>query len=281
MPIFARRLAAHRAAFMLTLCAAAASAGVATAEERNWTFSVGADYSQGDYGSGQDTDIISVPLSASYGSARWRVGVTLPYVSVEGAPGVVPGSTGAIGGGGPLSSVTNPLLGPTGPSGTGILAPEISEQGFGDATLEFSVTSYIADDGARVTVLAAARLPTGDEERSLGAGEMVLSLAAGGSYPIGEAAAIYGAVGYSNATESGDDGVFVSAGAEGRIRGGVLIGASAGWSQARIADAPERSQVTFYSAFDISSKVRLGAYVLAGLSESAPDAGAGFRLVLH
>jgi hypothetical protein len=266
---------------MLTLCAAAANAGVVLAEERNWTFSGGVDYSTGDYGSGQDTDIISIPFSATYGSTRWRIGVTIPYVSVEGAPGVVPGSTGAIGGGGPLSSVINPLLGPAGPSGASVLAPEISEQGLGDTTIELSFTPFIADNGARIAVLSSARLPTGDEERSLGAGETVLSLAAGGSYPLGEAAAIYGAVGYSNATDSGDDGVFVSAGAEGRVHDGVLIGVSADWSQARIANAPERSQVTLYSALDVSPNVRLGAYVLAGLSESAPDAGGGLRLVLH
>ncbi len=277
----AQRPAARRAAFMLTLCAAAASASLASAEERTWTFSAGVDYSQGDYGSGQDTDIISVPFSAAYGSTRWRVGVTVPYVSVEGAPGVIPGSTGAIGGGGPLSSLTNPLVGPTGPSGASVLAPEIEQQGVGDTTVELSFTPFIAENGARIAVLGSARLPTGDETRSLGAGETVLSLAAGGSYPLGEAAVVYGAVGYSNAMDSGEDGVFVSAGAEGRVHDGVLIGMSADWSQARIANAPERSQVTLYSAFDISSNVRLGAYVLAGLSESAPDAGGGIRLVLH
>jgi hypothetical protein len=281
MKTVVRKAAAHRALFMLSLLASAASAGAAAADERNWTYSAGVDYSQGDYGSGQDTDIISAPFSASYGASRWRVGVTVPYVSVEGAPGVVPGSTGAIGGGGPLSSVTNPLLGPTGPSGSPLLSPAISEQGLGDATVEFSLTPYLANNGARISVLAAARLPTGDEERSLGAGETVLSLATGGSAPIGETSAIYGAVGYTYATESEEDGLFVSGGAEGRISQSVLIGLSADWSQASIANAPERTQVTLYSALDITPNVRLGAYALAGLSDAAPDAGGGLRLVLH
>jgi hypothetical protein len=281
MSTVARKVAARRAAFLLTLCAAAASAGVASAEERSWTFSAGLDYSQGDYGSGQDTTIVSVPFSASYGAARWRVGVTVPYVSVEGAPGVVPGSTGAIGSGGALSSVTNPLLGPTGPSGATILAPEIEEQGLGDTTIELGFTPFLADNGARVALLGAARLPTGDEERSLGAGEVVLSLAAGGAYPLGEAVSMYGALGYSNATDSGDDGVFANIGIEGRVRDGVVIGASADWSEASIANAPERTQVNAYSAFDLSENVRLAAYVVAGLSDSAPEAGAGLRVVLH
>ncbi len=276
-----QNLAARRAAFLLALCAATASAGAASANEKSWTFSTGFDYSHGDYGSGQDTDIISVPFSVSYGAARWRAGVTIPYVSVEGAPGVVPGSTGAIGGGGPLSAVTNPLLGPTGPSGAGLIAPPIEEQGLGDTTVELSVTPYVADNGARISLLGSARLPTGDEQRSLGAGETVLSVAAGGAYPLGETASAYGAVGYSNATESGDDGIFASAGIEGRFLDAVLIGVNADWSQARIANAPERTQVSFYSAFDVTSNARLAAYVSAGLSESAPNSGVGVRLTLH
>ena len=137
------------------------------------------------------------------------------------------------------------------------------------------------DNGARLSLLGAARLPTGDEERSLGAGETVLSLAAGGAYPLSEHASIYGAVGYSNATESGDDGVFLSAGAEGRVGGRMLIGMSADWSEARVSNAPERTQVTLYSAFDVTENARLAGYVLAGLSESAPDTGIGVRLILH
>lgn len=269
------------AALMLSLLAATAGANAAAADDGAWTFSSGADYSQGDYGAEQDTEILSIPFSASYGEERWRVGVTVPYVSVEGAPGVVPGSTGAIGGGGPLSPVTNPLLGPTGPTGSPLLAPSISEQGLGDVTVDLSVTPYIADNGARVSLLGAARLPTGDEERSLGAGETVLSLAAGGSHPLGDRAAIYGAVGYAHATESGDDGLFASGGLEGRVAESVLIGVSADWSEASIADAPERTQVTLYSAFDLSPNLRIGAYALAGLSDVAPDSGGGLRLVLH
>ena len=61
----------------------------------------------------------------------------------------------------------------------------------------------------------------------------------------------------------------------------VVIGASADWSEARVANAPERTQVTFYSAFDVNSNARLAGYVSAGLSESAPDTGLGVRLSLR
>lgn len=262
---------------MLTLCAAAAPAA---ADEAGWSFSAGVDYTNGDYGSGQDTSIAIAPFSAVYGNDRWRAGLTVTYLAVEGAPGVVPGATGAIGSGGPLSSVTDPLFGGD-VAQDPVLAPEIEEQGLGDTTLEVAFTPYVGESGTRVSLSGAARLPTGDEERSLGAGETVLSAGAGVAQPLGEGVALYGAVGYTHATESNDGGAFAGAGMEGRVADGVLLGAAAEWSEARVAGAPERTQATLYASFALTHDVRLAAYVLGGLSDSAPDAGGGIRLTLR
>src|SRR5262245_26203098 len=99
---------ARRAGWLLTLCAATAALP-AVAHAEGWSFSSGVDYSSGDYGTGQDTKIWIAPFNVTFEGERWRVGATATYVSVEGAPGVVPGATGAIGSGSPLSGVTNPL----------------------------------------------------------------------------------------------------------------------------------------------------------------------------
>lgn len=276
MRSFRRSFSARQAALLLTLCAAAAPA----AAEDGWSFSAGADYTNGDYGSEQETSILIAPFSAVYGAERWRVGLTLSYVSVEGAPGVVPGATGALGSGGPLGSVTDPLLG-GGAAQDPVLGPEIEEQGLGDTTLEVAFTPFIGESGTRFSLSGAARLPTGDEDRSLGAGETLLSAAAGVAQPIGDRAALYGAVGYTHATESDDGGAFAGAGVEGRVSDGVLLGASAEWSEARVAGTPERTQATLYASFALSEDVQLAAYVLGGLSDSAPDAGGGIRLTLR
>jgi hypothetical protein len=177
--------------------------------------------------------------------------------------------------------VTNPLLGAGGAQSNSIIAPEISEQGLGDTTLEVAFIPYIGDNGARISILGAARLPTGDEERSLGAGETILSGALGASHPLGARSGIYGAVGYSQAVDSGDGGLFLSGGLESRVSDAILLGASAEWSEASIADAPERTQATLYSSFALSENVQLAAYVVAGLSDTAPDAGGGLRITLR
>ena len=226
------------------------------AHAESWSFSSGIDYTSGDYGTGQDTDIVIAPFNVTLEGERWRVGATATYVSVEGAPGVIPGATSAIGAGSPLSGVTNPLGGGVLGSNPS-LAPEISEQGLGDTTIEAAFIPYIGDNGARISISGAARLPTGDEERSLGAGETILSSAIGASHPIGEGAGIYGALGYSHAIDSDEGGVFVSGGLEGRVSDGVLIGASAEWSEASVAGAPKRTQATLYSSFALSGGLRL------------------------
>lgn len=272
-----RILGQKRAALLLTLCAAAMPVA---AHAEGWSASSGLDYSSGDYGTGQDTSILIAPFTVSFEGERWRASATATYVSVEGAPGVVPGATSAIGAGSPLGGVTNPLGG--GLLGSNpALAPEISEQGLGDTTLEIAFLPYMADNGARVSISAAARLPTGDEEKSLGAGETVLSTALGASHPLGDRAAIYGAIGYSHAMDSDQGGVFLSGGLEGRVSDGVLIGASAEWSEASIADAPERTQASVYASFALSERVQLAAYAVAGLSDAAPDAGGGVRVTLR
>lgn len=265
-----------RAALLLTLCTAAIAPA---AHAESWSFSSGVDYSTGDYGTGQDTDIVIAPFTATFEGDRWRASATATYVSVEGAPGIVPGATSPIGAGSPLSGVTNPLGGGLGSSPA--LAPAISEQGLGDTTLEVAFIPYIGDDGARISVSGAARLPTGDEERSLGAGETVLSGAVGASHPLGDRAGIYGAVGYSQGLDSSEGGVFLSGGLEGRVTNAVLVGASAEWSEASVAGAPERTQATLYSSFALSERVQLAAYAVAGLSDAAPDAGGGLRITLR
>ncbi|MGH6949632.1 MAG: hypothetical protein ACREH4_02075 [Vitreimonas sp.] len=272
--------AARQAALLLTLCAAAAPTG-ALAGTAAWSFSSGVDYTQGDYGTGQDTSIVVAPFSAIYGAERWRAALTVTYASIDGAGGVVPGSSSAIGAGSPLSNVVNPLLGAGGPAEIPIVATDVEEQGLGDTTLELGFTPYIGENGAHVSLSGAVRLPTGDEERSLGAGETVVSFAAGAAQSIADRGAIYGAVGYAHAVESGDGGVFLSGGVEGRVNDDWLLGASAEWSESRVAGAPERTQVTLYSGFSLSTDVLLAAYVVTGLSDAAPDTGGGIRLTLH
>ncbi|MGD9965972.1 MAG: hypothetical protein AB7T59_05590 [Hyphomonadaceae bacterium] len=265
-------------ALLLTLCAAAAPA---TALADGWSYSTGADYTQGDYGAGQDTSIVVAPLSARYDAERWRAALTITYVSVEGAGGVIPGAGSAFGAGSPLSSVADPLFGVGGPAQPPLVTPSVEAQGLGDTTLELGFTPLAEANGARISLSGAVRLPTGNEERSLGAGETVFSLAAGAAHPVGQRSAVYAAIGYTHAAESDDGAAFASGGFESRIADSWVLGASGDWSDSRVAGAAGRTQLTLYSGFSLSTDVQLAAYALAGLSDTAPELGGGIRLTVR
>src|SRR3546814_11577403 len=50
---------------------------------------VGVDFSSGDYGTGIDTDILSVPVSVGYADGPLSFKLTVPYVRVNGASNVI------------------------------------------------------------------------------------------------------------------------------------------------------------------------------------------------
>ncbi|MEM9880949.1 MAG: transporter [Pseudomonadota bacterium] len=55
------------------------------------SFTAGADYSTGDYGADEDTDIIFVPVSARLRWENVSVRISVPYLSVDGPGDVIPG----------------------------------------------------------------------------------------------------------------------------------------------------------------------------------------------
>ena len=302
------------------VCAAAAaslSSNAARAEE-GWAFGTGFNYSNGDYGEAIDTTIYAVPFSAGYSSEHWGFAVSIPYVRLDGSGNIVPGAVTGFGlGGGSLSAGlggANASVSPGGVSagvggigvtlGTGLLgtltgtpgaaAPppppgsppppppvRVEEEGFGDASLSFSLTPYTSDSGARLIIGADVRLPTGDDTKSLGAGETIGALSAGYALPIGGNSALFGAVGYQHAFDSDVSGGFVALAAETELSSGWLIGLSADYSEAEIDGVPNTSSAGFYTGVDVTEHMRFAAFAQAGLSEGSPDTNLGVRLVVR
>jgi len=270
------------AAFTISAAPARADAG--------WSFSTGADYTTGKYGEDITTNILIIPFSAAYSTDRWRFGVTAPYVRVDGSGNIVPGAGAAPGGlsgaGDPLSTATGGVT-PSGLFGSTPAAPapptptRIEEQGLGDITLSVGVTPLIASNGARLAFGLDVRTPTGDEAKSLGAGQTIAALSVGYSHPIGERSAIYGGVGYQRAFDSGADSVTATIGAEGYITEHWMFGASAQYAQASLDRQANQSQASLYAGLDVSPHLRLVGYAVAGLTDTAPDSGGGVRLVFH
>lgn len=247
-------------------------APVLAQDDARWTFSTGVDYTNGDYGEAQDTTIVTVPLIASYGTERWSATLTVPIVGIDGPGTIVPGGAG---GAGPLSGL---LVGADAASPVSPLGG-VNETGLGDVSLAVSVVPLVTKGGTQLSVTGRVRAPTADESRRLGTGEAAASLAGGVRQPIGERAAIFGAVGYEQAFDSGASGAFVGVGAEGYVASRVLLGGTVDFAQASSELHRDSTQATGYIGFDMSSSSRILAYGSAGLSETSPDVGAGLRIV--
>ncbi|MES1202013.1 MAG: hypothetical protein ABUS57_11265 [Pseudomonadota bacterium] len=276
------------------LVGAAMAAASAPAQAEGWSFSTGADYTSGDYGEGQDTNIWIVPFGARFDGERWSLGITVPYVRLEGTGNIVAGagagggSAGATGGGGPLGVggsgglLNTGLFGSSTPATTPPSPPtRIEAEGLGDITLSLGVTPYIGDAGDRFSIGLDVRAPTGDETKALGVGQTVGAISAEYAHPLWARAAIYGAVGYQRAFDTDADSITASVGAESYVSERMLLGVSASWAEARLDNQANQSQAELYAGFNANDHVRLVGYALAGLTDTSPDAGAGFRIVLH
>jgi hypothetical protein len=284
-----------------TLIAAAAAslciAVSARAEEGRWSFSSGAEYTNGDYGEAQDTTIVIVPFTFGYRTDRWGARITVPYVSIEGSGNIVPGSSGsAAGGAGGLSGIVggvgglldgllDGLLGGDGPPG-GADAPEpsaipitIKEEGLGDITVAVSAVPFRTDGGTRLTLGARVRIPTADADRSLGIDDTALAISSTLAHSFGGTTAIYGSIGYERAFESEANAFFAQLGAETYVVPRILLGSSIDWAQAGSELRRDSTQATLYAGYDLGSEIRFLAYGTAGLTDTSPDVGAGMRVI--
>jgi hypothetical protein len=276
-----------------TVLASISAPGAAQAGE--WSFSAGADYTSGDYGEAQETTIYQVPLSTAYRGDNWSFAVTVPYVWLEGSGNIIPGSAGggAGGGGGGASAgvglgaggidlgVVLPSAGPTASPMPPAIPTTVEEEGLGDVNVSFAFAPFRPSNGGGLTIGVGARLPTGDEEKSLGAGQTIGSIGASYNLPISESFSLYAGAGYAHAFETEDGGMFGSVGANFDIGPNFNLGGGVDWAESTTTGFEDATNATVYAGFDLAARTRLVAYASAGLTNTSPETGAGLRLVFR
>lgn len=148
------------------LAAACAALLAPAAHGADWKFSSSFNYDTGNYGGNGNTDSIYIPLTLKRYFREGAISVTAPFLRqsstgrvtrVGGRPAAMGGGSGGMGGmgGGGSSSVTS------------------AESGLGDVLVNGSY--ILKKDGPKSFDLAAAgrlKLPTADETRGLGTGEL-------------------------------------------------------------------------------------------------------------
>ena len=125
-----------------------------------WKISTGFDYSSGDYGDPEDTEILYVPVNVKYAQDTFQIKVTVPWVQIKG-PGTVIGA----GDGGVVIPGDGTEVG--------------TESGIGDiwASFTYSVEA-IPEDLFFLDLVAKVKIPTADEDKRLGTGEVDYTLQA-------------------------------------------------------------------------------------------------------
>lgn len=226
------------------------------------TFSTGVDYSSGDYGTEEETEVIAVPFSVRLSVNDWAFRVSAPYLQVTGPADIDELSDGS-------GSVT-PIV------------REGTVRGIGDTTVAVEKAfRRIGGSSAYVEIAASARLPTGDEDKGLGIGatdytlntEIGVNTRGGGAYISGG----YRFLGERDGVERRDNAA--QAGIGGWLPAGdrVRVGAYANWREASIEGNEDPATAGVYVTVRASERLRVAFTASGGLTDASADYSTGIR----
>jgi len=252
---------------ILALCAGIALAlacTVAEAEQGQWKYTMGIDYSSGDYGGDPvDTKITYMPFITSYRSGSWTLKATVPWVQIEGAGTVI----GAGDGGVVIGSGQN---------------QSTSESGLGDIWLGASHNiDAVSEDLFYLDLAAKVKLPTADEDKGLGTGEVDYTVQADIYKPMGDrmpfATLAYKIKGDPAGIEL-DNVLYASLGTDFVHSELTHLGLTLDYQEAATDSADHALEAMAYINRKLDDRWSLMFYGYKGLADGSPDYGGGLQL---
>lgn len=267
-----RRGLAVAAGTLLLAGNAAAQTGAQTAgqavatqqgEAARTSVAVGAEYSSGKFGGTETTDTLYIPVVVRYETGPWVLKATVPWLRITG-PGNVIGA-GA-------DRVVVP----------GVDNARRTESGLGDIVL--SGFYNVLDErkgGLGLDLGAKIKLPTADEQKGLGTGELDYALQLDFFKPI-DATTLFGSIGYR--VYGNPPGVtlrdvpYASIGASYRMSQQQSVGVAYDFRPHIVEGGAEVSEVTLFWSQRMSPEWKLQVYGVFGFADASPDAGIGALL---
>jgi hypothetical protein len=229
----------------------------ALAADGTFSLGTGFNYSSGKYGGTTATDITSIPLLAKYETDAWTWKLTVPYLYVSGATGVIPG-IGKPGGG---STTTG------------------TEQGLGDTTVAGTYAAYY--DNANkfgVDLTGKVKLATGSRDKGLGTGANDYTAMVELFKVLGRTT-LFGGLGYtvmgSTDTFKPNNVYSFSVGGSYKLNDQSSVGLSYDGRERVTASASPVSEVTGFVSHKLNKRWKSQFYLLKGLDYGSPDWGAG------
>ncbi len=230
---------------------------------------VGADYSSGDYGEDIDTTMLAVPVSAKLQTGDLSVRVSVPWVTVDGPSGVIPGDGGVRGPG-------------RGGGGSPDPVEAVSRSGLGDIVAA-ATYSFGLSDATYFDVTGKVKLPTASTEKSLGTGTTDFTLQGEVLHVFGNVSAALRAGRRFNG-ESDDfplEDVWLGGASLYLVSGATTFGLDYDWRDGSLPTAPNRSELTGSATHKLSETLRLQGYAYTGLADGSPDIGAGAQVLFR
>lgn len=220
----------------------------------------GFHYSEGDYGSTIDTRITTLEATARYETGRMVYRATVPWLSVKGDTGVIPGIGQASGA----------------PARSG------SASGLGDIVLSAAYSAYYNPATTLgMDLTGKLKLPTADESKGLGTGEpdfaFLLDL-----YRTFDRVTGFGGIGYHVMGDSPDlpleNAWSANLGATYKLDARDSVGALLEGRQ-RVAPGGSRTrELMGFWTHRLEGPWRSQVYGLIGLADGSPDWGFGLSL---
>lgn len=243
---------------LLLSLGAAGSLTAQTAPLLPFKFETTVNYSRGDYGLPQDTEVFAVPVSLSYETAAWTLRGTLPWLTIKGPASVIEG------GGIPVR--------PT-PS---------SESGFGDFVAALGYKFAGTPEQPRVSLTGRVKFPTGSESRGLSTGETDYYAQLDALQSFGRVSPFVTA-GYRwlgrNTLFQLKDGFFASGGFAVRAAEGTSVGAAYEWREKIVDGGEHASELSVFLFHTLSDRWGLSLTALRGFTDASPNYGLSGSLI--
>lgn len=239
---------------------AALLCGAVSAEDGQWKLSTGVDYSTGDYNDSADTEMIYVPLGIGYQKNNWRGKISTGWLTIDGPGNVIDGGV---------------VLPGTGTTRT--------ESGLADTWVSLSLAiEAVPREIGYVDLTGKVKIPTADENKGLGTGEIDYAAQLDYMIPVGNLTPMLTAGYKVKGDPSGvnlNNVFYLSAGADLRCTDSTHIGASLDYQEASTSGIDDPLDLFTYINHKLSDRWSLSPYIYVGLSESSPDVGGGLQLV--
>jgi len=236
--------------------------GAAHAADGGVTVTTGVDYSSGEYGGTQATDMTYIPVIGKYESGPYVFKLTVPYIRVT-APS-----------GGTVVSVD--------PSGRLIrrsVGARTTSSGLGDIVTGLSYNAI--NDGPTQTALditGKIKFGTADENKGLGTGEMDYSLQADLYKTYGKATAL-ATLGYRVLGDPAGANLnnvwFGSVGSAYKFSQETSGGAMLDLRQPSTSAGTQMRELIVYMSQKMDGNSKLQGYVMHGFTDASPDWGVG------